>query len=190
MTVFSPWVFFIAIFVLMGIGFNIWQRGVYAQTNAAFTLTYYYRQITTNVEADKIPPLPAGGIDLQTLPHSQFGSVAATYNLGKHDFCALAGMMYGHETSVGGQLSRVYKNSAGQWIYLAGVHDQLGAVVCASRSENVPPPLPTFAPTPITGPKPKVDFYISATGTCGTKAKEAEILKGTSATLCWKAGEK
>ncbi|MCR4328047.1 MAG: hypothetical protein NUV53_00840 [Patescibacteria group bacterium] len=34
---------------------------------------------------------------------------------------------------------------------------------------------------------PKVDFYISATGSCDSKAKTAEIQKGATAKLCWDA---
>lgn len=48
-------------------------------------------------------------------------------------------------------------------------------------------PVPTFTPPPITGAKPKVDFFISSTGDCKAKAKETEILKGAKATLCWEA---
>lgn len=75
----------------------------------------------------------------------------------------------------------------GQESPVSNVVSQEGGADACPAGEKPPPPLPTFTPPPITGPKPKVELYISATGNCNAKAKEAEIVKGTKATLCWKA---
>lgn len=52
--------------------------------------------------------------------------------------------------------------------------------------EEAAPPLPMFTPAPITEPKPKASFSISATAKCAT-TKEVQISKGSRATLCWSA---
>ncbi|MBI2622967.1 MAG: hypothetical protein HYW65_00110 [Candidatus Liptonbacteria bacterium] len=69
--------------------------------------------------------------------------------------------------------------------YTAKVVVERGALASENRvtvTVASPPPPP---PPPVS--KPKVNFYISATGNCDAKAKEAEIQKGAKATLCWKA---